>query len=112
MKRTGRKAGLDMQGKMIHVSEQDDPYRRLAAAIVEQAAQDYQEAMEYLYETPHGRKRMNNIVEKLEGEEFYRSDWYQMLCGIDGERMISQLRKNARATVQERINVQRRKRVE
>ena len=40
MKRTGRKAGLDMQGKMIHVSEQDDPYRRLAAAIVEQAAQD------------------------------------------------------------------------
>ena len=49
---------------------QDDPYRRLAAAIVEQAALDYQEAMEYLYENPDGRKKVDSIVEKLEDEEF------------------------------------------
>ena len=47
---------------------QDDPYKRLAAAIVEQAAQDYQEAMEYLYENPDGRKKMDCITEKLEDE--------------------------------------------
>ena len=112
MKMTSREARFDMQERMIHTGHQDDPYRRLAAAIVEQAAQDYQAAMEYLYETPHGRKRVSSIVEKLEGEEFFRSGWYQTLCSIDGERMIRQLRENAKEAVKERIREQRRKRVE
>ena len=109
---TRRKTGNDIREKTIHVCVQDDPFRRLAAAIVEQAAQDYQEAMEYLYENPDGRKMMDSIVEKLEDEEFFRGDWYQMLCGIDGEKMILQLRENAKADVQARIREQKRKRVE
>ena len=109
---TRRKTGNDIREKTIHVCVQDDPFRRLAAAIVEQAAQDYQEAMEYLYENPDGRKKMDSIVEKLEDEEFFRGDWYQMLCGIDGEKMILRLRENAKADVQARIREQKRKRVE
>lgn len=109
---TRRKTGNDIREKTIHICVQDDPFRRLAAAIVEQAAQDYQEAMEYLYENPDGRKKMDSIVEKLEDEEFFRGDWYQMLCGINGEKMILQLRENAKASVQARIREQKRKRVE
>lgn len=109
---TGQKTRNDIKEKTIHICVQDDPYRRLAAAIVEQAAQDYQEAMEYLYETPDGRKKLDCIAEKLEDEEFFRGDWYQMLCGIDGEKMILQLRENTRVSVQERIHEQKRKRVE
>lgn len=101
-----------MKEKTIHICRQDDPYRRLAAAIVEQATQDYQEAMEYLYENPDGRKKVDSIVEKLEDEEFFRSDWYQLLCGIDGEKMICQLRENAKVAVKKRIRIQKRKRVE
>ncbi len=101
-----------MKEKTIHICMQDDPYKRLAAAIVEQAAQDYQEAMEYLYETPNGRKKLDCIAEKLEDEEFFRGDWYQMLCGIDGEKMILQLRENAKVEVQAQIREQKRKRVE
>lgn len=112
MRMTRRKTGNDIREKTIHICVQDDPFRRLAAAIVEQAAQDYQEAMEYLYENPDGRKKMDSIVEKLEDEEFFRSGWYQVLCGIDGEQVIRQLRENAKAAVKKRIHIQRRKRVE
>ena len=108
----GQKTQKEMKEKTIHICRQDDPYRRLAAAIVEQATQDYQEAMEYLYENPDGRKKVDSILEKLEEEEFFRSDWYQLLCGIDGEQMIRQLRENAKTAVKERIREQRRKRVE
>ena len=109
---TRRKTGNDIREKTIHICVQDDPFRRLAAAIVEQAAQDYQEAMEYLYENPDGRKKVDSIAEKLENEEFFRSGWYQVLCGIDGEQVIRQLRENAKAAVKKRIHIQRRKRVE
>ena len=112
MRMTGLKTGNDIKEKTIHICVQDDPYRNLAAAIVEQAAQDYQEAMEYLYEKPDGRKKMDCITEKLEDEEFFRGDWYQTLCGIDGEKMILQLRENARTAVQGRIDERKRKRVE
>jgi hypothetical protein len=101
-----------MQERIIHISQQDEPYRRLAEAVVEQAAQDYQDAMEYLYETPHGRKRDICIVEKLDLEEFFRGDWYQMLTGIDGELLIRWLRNNARESVKDRIRQQKGKRVE
>ena len=109
---TGQKTRNEIKEKTIHICMQDDPYRRLAAAIVEQAALDYQEAMEYLYENPDGRKKVDSIVEKLEDEEFFRSDWYQLLCGIDGEKMIQQLRENAKVAVKKRIRIQKRKRVE
>lgn len=109
---TGQKTRNDIKEKTIHICVQDDPYRRLAAAIVEQATQDYQEAMEYLYENPDGRKKVDSIAEKLENEEFFRSGWYQVLCGIDGEQVIRQLRENAKAAVKKRIHIQKRKRVE
>ena len=112
MKMTGQKTRNDIKKKTIHICVQDDPYRRLAAAIVEQATQDYQEAMEYLYENPDGRKKVDSIAEKLENEEFFRSGWYQVLCGIDGEQVIRQLRENAKAAVKKRIHIQKRKRVE
>jgi hypothetical protein len=112
LKMTGQKTRNDIKEKTIHICVQDDPYRRLAAAIVEQATQDYQEAMEYLYENPDGRKKVDSIAEKLENEEFFRSGWYQVLCGIDGEQVIRQLRENAKAAVKKRIHIQKRKRVE
>ena len=109
---TVQKTRNDIKEKTIHICVQDDPDRRRAAAIVEQATQDYQEAMEYLYENPDGRKKVDSIAEKLENEEFFRSGWYQVLCGIDGEQVIRQLRENAKAAVKKRIHIQKRKRVE
>ena len=54
-----------MKGSAIHVSSFEDPLIRLASAIVEQASQDYLEAMTYLYGTPKGRRRGACVIDKI-----------------------------------------------
>ena len=93
-----------MKGSAIHVSSYENPMFRLASAIIEQASQDYLEAMTYLYETPKGRRRGACVIDKIELEEFFRGDWYRMLSNIDGELMITRLRESAKEMAIGEIN--------
>ena len=68
----------------------ENPYERLGNAIVIQAARDYRTALKKLKKNP---KNKEVIEEALQIEKFFRSPFYQVLTFVDGEYLISQLRK-------------------
>lgn len=53
-------------------------YTRLAAAVVERAVMDYRSAV---------KSRDTAEVECL--RKFFTSEWFEMLCDIDGELIIA-----------------------
>lgn len=62
----------------------NDGYKLLSAAIIERALLDYRTA----------------LTEKDEGkihecERFLRSQWFDILSDLDGERLIAMVRRNA-----------------
>ena len=60
----------------------EDPYERLANAIVLQAVSDYRVALKKIKAHPKNREA---ISEALEIEKFFRSGWYSQLTDVDGE---------------------------
>ena len=68
----------------------EDPYERLANAIILQAASDYRRDLKKLKKNPQNRDVMNEV---LQIEKFFRSPWYQVLTTVDGEFLIQKLRK-------------------
>lgn len=68
----------------------ENPYERLGNAIVIQAARDYRAALKKLKKNP---KNKEVIEEALQIEKFFQSPFYQVLTFVDGEYLISQLRK-------------------
>ena len=68
----------------------EDPYERLANAIILQAASDYRRDLKKLKKNPQNRDILNEV---LQIEKFFRSPWYQVLTTVDGEFLIQQLRK-------------------
>lgn len=68
----------------------DDPYERLANAIVIQAAEDYRAALKRIRRNPNNR---DAVEEALQLERFFRSGWYQVLTSVDGEYMIQRLQE-------------------
>ena len=71
----------------------DDPYERLANAIVLQAVEDYRAALKAVKKDPRSRIAVDNA---LRIEDFFRSGWYQVLTSIDGEFLIRKLREESR----------------
>ena len=71
----------------------DDPYERLANAIVLQAADDYRKTLKTVKRNPHNR---GAIDEALEIEKFFRSDWYSTLTNVDGVFLIRKLQDEIR----------------
>ena len=71
----------------------EDPYERLANAIVIQAADDYRIVLKKIKAHPKDRKA---IDEALEIERFFRSSWYSQLTGVDGEYLIKRLQDEVR----------------
>ena len=63
----------------------EDPYERLANAIILQAVADYRVALKKIKAHPKDRKA---IDEALEIERFFRSGWYGMLTDLDGEYLM------------------------
>lgn len=73
------------------VEDEEFRYRELANAVVMQAAQD-------LFRALRKQKRRNtaeNRKEVKELESFFRSGWYRLLTGKDGEEMIARIRESA-----------------
>ena len=66
----------------------EDPYERLANAIILQAVTDYRVALKKIKAHP--------INEALEIERFFRSGWYSQLTSVDGEYLIRRLQEEMR----------------
>ena len=71
----------------------EDPYERLANAIILQAVADHRGALKKIKAHPKDRKA---IDEALEIERFFRSDWYSQLTSVDGEYLIKRLQEEIR----------------
>ena len=71
----------------------EDPYVRLANAIVLQAVSDYRVALKKIKAHPKNREA---ISEALEIEKFFRSGWYSQLTDVDGEYLIRRLQDEIR----------------
>ena len=71
----------------------EDPYERLANAIVLQAVSDYRSALKKIKAHPKNREA---ISEALEIEKFFRSGCYSILTDVDGEYLIRRLQDEIR----------------
>ena len=73
-----------------------EPYQALANAIVELAVKDYRTALKYHYRHPD-KKEYADAVDSL--ELFFRSGWYGMLTNLDGEVLMTGVRRMVRQEV-------------
>ena len=71
----------------------EDPYERLANAIVLQAVNDYRVAMKAVKRNPNNRVALDNA---LQIERFFRSGWYSTLTSVDGEYLIRRFQEEIR----------------
>ena len=67
----------------------DDGWQALAEAIVLQAVKDYRKLRSYLKNNPED-ERANRHLAAL--AEFFRSDWFEDLCDLDGRELLRRLR--------------------
>lgn len=68
----------------------NDPYEKLANAIVIQAAKDYHTARRKL---KRNLRNQDAAAEVDSIERFFRSQWYTVLTEVDGELLIRKLRE-------------------
>ncbi|MCI9189473.1 MAG: hypothetical protein HFH84_07580 [Lachnospiraceae bacterium] len=66
----------------------ENPYERLANAVILQAVTDYRVALKKIKTYPINKDARS---EALSIERFFRSGWYSMLTSVDGEYMIRKL---------------------
>ena len=71
----------------------EDPYERLANAIMLQAVTDYRAALKQIRRNP---KNQEAIDEAMRVESFFRSGWYSQLTAVDGEYLIRRLQDEVR----------------
>jgi len=60
----------------------NEGYKLLSAAIIKQRLLDYREALQ-----------SNDIITKLECEQFLRSQWFDFMSDMNGERLIKMMRE-------------------
>ena len=73
----------------------ENPYEKLANAIVLQAVSDYRRALRKVKKNPNNREAIDGA---LQIEMFFRSEWYQVLTSVDGEYLIEKLREEVSET--------------
>ena len=73
-----------------------NPYQALANAIVELAVKDYKKALKQHYRFPDNE---DYAAEVNSVERFFRSGWYGMLTDLDGEYLITGVRRMVRKEV-------------
>jgi len=69
-----------------------DPYESLANAIILQAVKDWRDSVKKLKKRPRFQPAMDM---KEECEEFFLSDYYNILSSIDGEWLLNKLKEEA-----------------
>lgn len=69
-----------------------DPYESLANAIILQAVKDWRDSVKKLKKRP----RLQPAIDmKKECEEFFLSDYYKIFSSVDGEWLLTKLKKEA-----------------
>ena len=71
----------------------EDPYERLANAIILRADADYRATLKKVKRNPKSKAA---IDEALQIEKFFRSSWYQQLTSVAGEFLIRKLQDEIR----------------
>ena len=71
----------------------EDPYERLANAIILNAVADYRSALKKIKRNPKSKAA---IDEALQLEKFFGSSWYQQLTSVDGKFLIRKLQDEIR----------------
>ena len=72
----------------VNKNLEENPYERLANAVILQAVTDYRVALKKIKTYPINKDARS---EALSIERFFRSGWYSMLTSVDGEYMIRKL---------------------
>ena len=67
-------------------------YKRLAAAIIQQACEDYYDALMKLKEKPGDLTAAKTIED---AENFFYSDWFEVLGDLDPDQIIRLLKQKA-----------------
>ena len=78
----------DMPGKAGH--SVIDPYQILATAIVALAAKDYMKTLRWLKRNPRSCSAQTQLSTL---EQFFRSEWYEVLSDVDGEWLINRMKE-------------------
>ena len=78
---------------MVGKNQSEDPYERLANAIILSAVSDYRAALKRV---KRNQRIKTAIDEALRIEKFFRSPWYQQLTSVDGELLIRRLQDEIR----------------
>ena len=73
-----------------------EPYQALANAIVELAVKDYKTALKYHYRQSTKQEYEDEVASL---ERFFRSGWYGMLTNLDGEVLMTGVRRMVRQEV-------------
>ncbi len=68
----------------------DDPYERLASAIIIQACEDYRAALKRLKANPNSATAKDSIREL---ERFFYSSWFMELTSLDAKFLTGKLRE-------------------
>lgn len=63
-------------------------YEKLANAIILQAVDDYRVALKSIRANPKSHVALSD---KKEIERFFRSEWFTVLTGIDGDLLMKKL---------------------
>ena len=82
------------QIKVISQSMEDaSPWHKLVYAIVRQAAKDYRMARSRTHANPMIATQAEEELRQLEG--FFRSPWFKVLTDVDGDLILTRLKKEA-----------------
>ena len=73
-----------------------DSYQALANAIVELAVKDYKKALKQHYRFPSNKEYADEVASL---ERFFRSGWYGTLTDLDGEYLMTGVRRMVRMEV-------------
>ena len=73
-----------------------EPYQALANAIVELAVKDYKKALKQHFRFPNNKDYANEVASL---ERFFCSGWYGMLTDLDGEVLMTGVRRMVRQEV-------------
>ncbi len=73
-----------------------EPYQALANAIVELAVKDYKKALKQTHRFPSNQEYADTVAGL---ERFFRSGWYGTLTDLDGEYLMTAVRRMVREEV-------------
>ena len=70
------------------MNESNDPYERLAQAIVVNTVKEWRDAKRKLKTHPRNSTAQRQL---FDCERFFRSGWFTELSGLDGETILERL---------------------